>query len=424
VSLTNPVILLEMIDSTNNWLALMKTSASAPSDTLNQEADTPADTVKGSYTFSHLQITGGKVLFSDKTLRYPFEYVLDNIKIESTPVAGTDKLSLTIAAGLNGTGTLDMKTTMSPSDFKNIDLALTIGQFRMKDMDAYFRHYFGFPVTGGIMNFKTENKIRPNSLNSDNSIYFRKFTLDKSLKIKTEYHIPLRLALGILSDKDGIIDLKAPVETKGEEIKVRNLGKIILKIIGNLFIKAAVSPFNLLSASYKVDPSKLQEIRLDLLEPSPDEKNLKSVDIIADILHKKPGLNLDVFYCSDHSEAIDSLAYLMALDDYLKNHKAGGLNGRKVADSTLTGFILSEVSSSGLKADTAIKDLCRNFIGTARLEAKLDSIKTVQIGFIKNYLNRDKEIPETRFNIYQVSPDTIKPSGKYPAFRTYFTAGS
>jgi hypothetical protein len=82
------------------------------------------------------------------------------------------------------------------------------------------------------------------------------------------------------------------------------------------------------------------------------------------------------------------------------------------------------VSSAGLKADTAIKDLCRNFIGTERLEAKLDSIKTVQIGFIKNYLNRDKEIPVTRFNIYPVSPDTIKPSGRYPAFRTYFTAGS
>ena len=140
-----------------------------------------------------------------------------------------------------------------------MDLALTIGQFRMKDVDAYFKHYFGFPVTGGIMNFKTDNKIRPESLISENSLFFRKFTLAKSTNAKTEYHIPLRLALGILSDKDGIIDLKAPVESKGKEVKVRNLGRIILRIIGNLFIKAAVSPFNLLSASYKVDPAALQE---------------------------------------------------------------------------------------------------------------------------------------------------------------------
>jgi hypothetical protein len=423
VSLTDPVILLEMIDSTNNWLSLMKTSVSAPSDTLKQEADNMADTVKGSYTFTRLKISGGKVLFSDKTLRYPFEYSLDNIKIESAPVAGTDKLSLNIAAGLNGTGTLEMKTTFNPSDLKDIDLALTIGQFRMKDMDAYFRHYFGFPVTGGLMNFKTENKIRPNSLNSDNSIYFRKFTLDKSLNIKTEYHIPLRLALGILSDKDGIIDLKAPVETKGEEIKVRNLGKIILKIIGNLFIKAAVSPFNLLSASYKVDPATLQEIRLDLLEPFPDEKNLKSVDIIADILNKKPGLNLDIFYCSDTKQALDSLAYLMTLETFLKSRKTVEQNVRKVADSTLTGFILSAVSPIGLKGDSSIKTLCKNFIGNERLEAKLDSIKSLQINFLKNYLNHDKEIPAIRFNIFPVAPDTIKPSGRYPAFRTYFTAG-
>jgi hypothetical protein len=423
LTLTDPVVLVEMIDSTNNWLALMKSSGSEKPDTLKQPSGDSSESYSGSYTFSKLQISGGKILFSDRTLRYPFEYSLNNIKLESTPITGTDKLSLNIAAGLNGTGTLEMKASVSPVNFKDIDLALTIGQFRMKDLDAYFKHYFGFPVTGGILNYKTENKIRPNSLNSDNSIYFRKFTLDKSLKTKTEYHIPLRLALGILSDKDGIIDLKAPVESKGEEVKVRNLGKIILKIIGNLFIKAAVSPFNLLSSSYNVDPATLQEIRLDLMDPSPDEKNLKSIDIIADILNKKPGLNLDIFYCSDHTQALDSLAYLMTVEDYLKSHKTDNQNAIRVADSTLASFILSGLSSTGLKGDSSIKKLCRNFIGTERLEAKLDSVKTVQIGFIKNYLNRDKEIPVTRFNIYPVSPDTIKPAGKYPAFRTYFTAG-
>ena len=189
---------MEIVDSTNNWLTLMKPGTSAPPDTIQHKADTLYGPALGSYTFSKFFISGGKILFSDKTLRYPFEYSLDNINLESAPVSGTGgKLTFKMTAGLNGTGTLAMDATVNPASFSDLDLALTIGQFRMKDVDAYFKHYFGFPVTGGIMNFKTKNKIRPQSLISDNSLYFRKFTVGKSTNGKVEYHVPLRLALGI-----------------------------------------------------------------------------------------------------------------------------------------------------------------------------------------------------------------------------------
>ncbi|MGC1390102.1 MAG: DUF748 domain-containing protein [Bacteroidales bacterium] len=422
INLTDPVFLFEMFDSTNNWLALVKTSTKP--DTLQQKADSTTGTDIGSYSFSKLKISGGKILFSDKTLRYPFEYAIDNINLESKPVPGTpDKLAFNISAGLNGTGTFLMKAILNPSDLKNMDLGLTIGQFRMKDVDAYFKHYFGYPVIGGIMNFKTENRIRQESLVSENSMYFRKFTLAKPINDKIKYHIPLRLALGILSDKDGIIDLKAPVESKGKEVKVRNLGKIIFHVIGNLFVKAAVSPFNLLSSTYKVDPATLQEIHLGLMEPSPDEKNLKSVDIIADILNKKPGLNIDFYYCSDHSKLVDSLAYNMTISNYFRDNKISNAVSENVPDSTLIRYLMNKSSSGPLGEHTDIKVLCRRFIGVETLEAKLDSVKMLQINFIRNYLSRDKEIAPDRFKINPVAPDTIKPLGNYPSFRTYFAAG-
>jgi hypothetical protein len=411
-----------MIDSTNNWLALMKPSVGTSSDTLHSQTIATSSSYMDSFSFSKLQISGGKILFSDKTLRYPFEYTVDNVKLESVPVKGfPGKYNFSMDAGLNGTGTFAMNATLNPENYNDMDLMMNIGQFRMKDIDAYFKHYFGFPVTGGLMNFKTDNKIRSESLISDNSIYFRKFTLDKKLKTKVEYHVPLRLALGILSDKDGIIDLKAPVESKGKEFKVKYLGRTILKVVGNLFIKAAVSPFNLLSASYKVDPATLQEIRLGLIEPSPDAKNLKAVDIIADILNKKPGLNIDLYYCADRSKAVDSLAYIMTLADYARNNKNSGINTSNVPDSTLTNYLLTKSSSAVLESNQGLKSLCRSFIGTQKIEAKLDSIKTLQINFITTYLSHDKVISPDRFRVVANAPDTIKPSGNYPAFRTYFT---
>ena len=424
VGMTDPFILFERIDSTNNWLALMKPQAGEQPDSRKKQKDTTVKADKGSYRFSKLQISGGSIQFSDKTISYPFDYTFDNIKIESAPVPGiSGKLSIKMSAGLNNTGNLAVDVILNPADLTDIDLSLSIGQFRMKDVDAYFKNYFGFPVTGGIMNFKTDDKIRTASLFSNNSLYFRKFTLAESMHTKVDYHVPLRLALAILSDKDGIIDLKAPVESKGKEIKVMHLGKIIFKVIGNLFVKAAISPFRALAGPYNVDPSTLQEIKLGLMEASPDDKNMKSVDIISDILDKKPGLSADFYYCLDRTKAADTLAYILALEDFINYLKTNGGNVRNVADSTLIKYLLTMPTSATIREKPELRALCRNYIGTEMLNAWLDSIKTFQIGFMTNYLSRDKNLNSDRFKIIPTVVDTIKPSGNYPAFRIYFAAG-
>ena len=276
----------------------MKPSSETEADTLSEAADTSGVKDESSFAFSKFEIENGKIGISDKTLRYPFEYTIDNINMTTVPDPKIpDWIDVGISAGLNGTGTLKADFALNPRSTSDLDISMSVVQFRMKDVDSYFRHYFGFPVTSGRMNFSSKNKLRANSLISNNSIFFRKFKLDKKTEDKTEYNIPLRLALGVMSDKDGIIDLKAPVEMKGEDVKVGNLRKIIFHTIGTLFVKAAVSPVNMISDLFKVDPESLKEIHLLLNDPSPDKKNMETVDVLADILNKKPGLNVDLIYC-------------------------------------------------------------------------------------------------------------------------------
>lgn len=417
ISITDPYVLFELIDSTNNLMSLLRPSGSE--DTSATPADSAANTTSqpGNYSFSKLLISGGTINFNDLTLRYPFNYTIDNLKLDGEPADGSKgDLKFALSARLNGTGTMDSKARFNPDNSSNMDLDMKVSQFRMKDVDAYFKHYFGFPVTGGLLNYTTENQVRPGAFNSNNSIYFRKFTLARSMKTKVEYHVPLRLALAILSDKDGVIDIKAPVETKGEQVKVKNMGRIVLKIVGNLFVKAAVSPFKLLGPSYNADPASMKEIKLALLETQPDERNMKSVDILADILKNKPGLSIDIYYCSDKKADADSLAVLMISDRYRKTNP--GLNGRP-ADSTFVKYLHTLVPGD---SSIVIKDLCIKIVGRERAGAILDSIRNLQTAFLNGYLKIDKGLTPDKFRILTVTPDTIKPFGKYPAFRPYFTA--
>jgi hypothetical protein len=420
ISLKKPFILFELIDSTNNWLAMMKPAAQVKSDTLPKKAETPAAQDESSFAFSKIEVEDGKVQISDKTLRYPFGYSIEKLLMTTVPDKTIPNwIDVKIAAELNGTGTFKASFALNPGSTSELDISWSIVQFSMKDMDSYFRHYFGFPVTGGRMNFDSQNKLRANSLVSNNSIYFRKFTLGKKNAEKTEYNIPLRLALGVMSDKDGIIDLKAPVEMKGENVKVGNIRKIILKTIGNLFVKAAVSPVNMISGLFKADPEALKEIHLQLTDPSPDKKNMQTVDILANVLTSKPGLNIDFVYCINPEKTSDTLAHMMALAEYLRS----GNSAEAVPDSVLSKLLLGKMASDSLLAKSGLNDLCRQFIGTEVLNAKIDSLKRLQGSFLKAYMDNDKMIPADRYRIISVMPDSIKYDEAVPSFRTYFTAG-
>lgn len=421
VGLTDPFILFEMIDSTNNLTALVRPSEEGEQDTAKMSEETPDTATSISYTFPRISLSGGKIFFSDKTMRYPFSYNIENLKIdcEAAP-SDPGKLALKMSAGLNGSGLITADALVNPENIEELNLVLDIGQFRMKDIEPYFMHYFGYPVNGGIMNFRTDNKMKPNSLISNNSIFFRKFALAERTDNNCESKIPVRLAIGILSDKDGIIDLKAPVETKGKEVRIRNLGRIIFRIIGNLFVKAAASPFNALAGSYKVDPASLQEIKLDLLESSPDTYNMKSVDVIADIIQNKPGLNVEFYYSIDRTGSGDSLAYLLAKREFINGNRNRGINERNFADTMLLNYLLRQPSSALLRDDPKLGLLCQAYIGRDKITARLDSLRSIQTGFMTNYLSRDKSLPVERFKVIPVSPDTIKPPLNYPAFRIYF----
>lgn len=422
VDLKNPFILFELRDSTNNWLSIMKPAVVVQADTLHQQ---PVEQAAGgnSFAFSKLTVSDGSMKISDRRIGYPFNYNIENITINGSSVAkmpGT--IDVSMSGGLNGTGNFKVAAVFNPADVSAMDVSMAVKEFRMQDMDPYFKHYFGFPVTGGRMNFSTENKLRNQSLASNNSLYFRKFTLGKKGGEKALYNIPLRLALGVMSDKDGIIDLKAPVEMKGENVKVGNLRKIIFHTIGTLFVKAAVSPVNMLAGIFKVDPETLKEIELPLTDVSPDVKNMKSVDLISEILASKPGLSVDFVYCFDPEKTSDTLARIMAVEDFLHNNSRSGSGLNSVPDSILSAYILARVPSDSLLTKSGLNVLCRNYIGAENLKTKIDSMKISQTNFLRNYMIRDKQIPADRCQITLTTPDSIKYEKANPSFRAFFNA--
>ncbi len=75
------------------------------------------------------------------------------------------------------------------------------------------------------------------------------FTFGDRVNSPDATKLPVRLAVALLKDRNGVINLDLPVTGSLDDPKF-SIGKIILKILVNLLEKAATSPFALLGAVF------------------------------------------------------------------------------------------------------------------------------------------------------------------------------
>jgi hypothetical protein len=128
-------------------------------------------------------------------------------------------------------------------------------------------------------------------------------------------NLPLDLALALLKDADGKIDLGLPVSGDLDNPQF-SYGQLILKAIVNLFTKIITAPFAMIGQLIGVESSKLDWVGFEpgtVTLPPPEREKLKQ---LAEALKKRPNLKLEVQGCFDEktdAEAMKSLSLRRAI---------------------------------------------------------------------------------------------------------------
>jgi hypothetical protein len=80
-----------------------------------------------------------------------------------------------------------------------------------------------------------------------NLVVLDQLTLGSKVASPEATHLPVKLAIALLKDRSGKIEIDVPVEGNLDDPKFR-LGPVIWHVIGNVFVKAVTSPFALLGS--------------------------------------------------------------------------------------------------------------------------------------------------------------------------------
>jgi hypothetical protein len=224
------------------------------------------------------------------------------------------RVEVEFSALLNGHGHAEALYAFDPADMMEMDLYYRVTDMHVSDISPYSVFYVAHPFWSGDVTMESTTSVRKKYLESTNKLLIEKIKVGSKADKPALYDMPLKLAIAILKDPKGNIDLELPVEGDLNDPNYR-IGKMVWGIIKNLLIKAATAPYKLLTGMFGAKEEDLRELNFDYMQFSLGEKQLKALDPLVKILENKKDIKV---------------AFRQLTEPIIEDERVASLNARRM----------------------------------------------------------------------------------------------
>jgi hypothetical protein len=168
-------------------------------------------------------------------------------------------------------------------DFRNMELSL---------FNPYSGKFAGYNITKGKLTTELHYKVVGRSLDAQHHIIVDQLEFGGKTESKDAVSLPVKLAVALLKDRNGVIDLDFPVAGTLDDPQFK-LAPIIWKVIVNILEKAVTAPFALLGSLFGGGPD-IQFIDFKPGVGALDPAQAGKVTAIVKALKERPQLKLEV----------------------------------------------------------------------------------------------------------------------------------
>ena len=128
-----------------------------------------------------------------------------------------------------------------------LDMKASARDIELAPLSAYAVKYAGYGIQRGKLSLALKYGIENQKLSAENQIYLDQLTFGERVESPTATTLPVLLAVALLKDRNGVIDVNLPISGSLDDPRF-SVGGIIFQVIGNLVVKAVTSPFALLGS--------------------------------------------------------------------------------------------------------------------------------------------------------------------------------
>ncbi len=231
--------------------------------------------------------------FMDQSLPIAFRTIIGDINgaIKNLNSDAAESADVDIKGSVDKYAPVALLGTMNPlATPMSIDLNLTFEGVDMALLSPYSSTYAGYEIESGLLDLDLTYALEDVALKGLNKVRLDKLKLGKKIASEKAIDAPLELALSILTDANGVIDVKVPVAGNVDDPSFQ-LGGVIVKAFIGLFTKVITAPFSIL-ASLVGSEEDLRQLTFPVGSAVVDESTQLKLNDIAEILRQRPKIDL------------------------------------------------------------------------------------------------------------------------------------
>jgi uncharacterized protein involved in outer membrane biogenesis len=274
--------------------------ASAPSAAASTPA--PAGTALAPVIrFGPISLLGGRINFTDHFIQPNYTADLTELvgklsAFSSQTTAGELQLAdLELRGRAEGSATLEVLGKINPLVQPMVlDIQGKVRDLELAPLSTYSARYAGYGIERGKLSVDVAYKVQPDGLlTASNKLVLNQLRFGDAVPGATN-SLPVKLAVALLADRNGVIDLNVPISGSLNDPQFR-LMPIVFKVIGNLIARAVTAPFSLIGNLFGGSGGEeLSTVSFDAGSALLSEQAKASLDKVAKVLQERPALKMTV----------------------------------------------------------------------------------------------------------------------------------
>ncbi|MDO8943662.1 MAG: DUF748 domain-containing protein, partial [Desulfobacterales bacterium] len=202
------------------------------------------------YRVRRVLVSEGRVDFADLSLPTPFGTKIHELKgmVAGISSARDARAQVELDGRVDEYGIAKIKGELNTADPKAFtDIGVIFRNVEMSSFTPYSGKFAGRKIDSGKLSVDLKYKVAQGQLSGDNQIVVERLVLGEKVESPEAMDLPLDLAIALLEDSNGVIDLGLPV--KGDlDSPEFSFGAVVWKAFVNLLTKIVTSPFRALGA--------------------------------------------------------------------------------------------------------------------------------------------------------------------------------
>ncbi len=254
----------------------------------------------------------GSLHAADQSLTPHFNTTIEEFEgsIRDLTWPGLTKATVDIHGKASAQAPFSLTGFITP-DQKNpfVDLKITFTNNDLTAYDPYSAKFVGRSLSKGKLTFNLHYNIENRKLKGENSISLEQLTFGARNQSTNATQLPVKLAVSLLKDRNGRIDLNLPVSGNLDDPQF-SIAALVSKAIMNILAKVATSPFSLLGAIFggNGNGEELQFVDFTPGSATLNPTQTSKLNKLTKALYERPELSLEISATVDFATDSNALA--------------------------------------------------------------------------------------------------------------------